>query len=400
MNLSIRNLAGIASKPAKHIIGLMSGTSLDGLDIALCEVRGSGEDTSVELIQFETSPYSHEIKKKLKKISSVTRVSLEQVCLMHTWLGDYHGKLILETLDKWGLEPDEIDCIASHGQTIYHAPFIQHQKKGIPNTTLQIGDGDHIARKTGILTISDFRQKHTAAGGEGAPMVSLVDRILFSHEKENRVLLNIGGIANFTWLPALRKNHQPSITTDTGPGNTIIDAAAQEYFDRDFDKDSKIAKKGTVNHEALGLFKSHPYFGKQMPKTTGPEVFNLDWVNKTLRENLVSISKPEDLVATLTRFSAETIAEAILKMQEIDETAVIYVSGGGIHNPLMMEWSQEIMGGFNIKNFKEIGFDPDAKEAVLFAVLANETLSGSGFAIDECSNGNEPVNFGKISFPC
>lgn len=399
MNPSVKNLADIASKPVKNIIGLMSGTSLDGLDIALCEIRKSGKDTTLKLTEFETCPYDPKTRKRLQKISSVPQVSLEEVCLLHTWLGDYHGELILQTLDKWKLNPAEIDCIASHGQTIYHAPLIQHKQKGIANATLQIGDGDHIARKTGILTISDFRQKHTAAGGEGAPMVSLVDRILFGHEREDRILLNIGGIANFTWLPASKNTDRSSITTDTGPGNTLIDAAVQELFSKDFDKDSNIAKKGTVNKKALSIFKSHTYFQKPMPKTTGPEVFNLDWVKKTLAEKSLTISAPEDLVATLTRFSAETIADTILKIPGLDKSAAIYVSGGGLHNPLLINWIQERLPGHSIRNFKEIGFNPDAKEAVLFAVLANEALSGTGFEIDIQPDVNQKVNFGKISFP-
>lgn len=399
MNHSIKKLAETASKPIRNIIGLMSGTSIDGLDIALCEVRGSGADTRVELIQFETCAYDSTVKKRLKGISSVAEVSLEEVCLVHSWLGEYHGEMILKTLDQWGLEAEEIDCIASHGQTIFHAPIIQHKQQGIPNSTLQIGDGDHIARKTGILTISDFRQKHTAAGGEGAPMVSLVDRILYGHKSEHRILLNIGGIANFTFLPATTSSNKKSITTDTGPGNTLIDAAAQEFFSLDYDEDSRIAKRGTVNREALAVLKSHEYFSRPMPKTTGPEVFNLSWVKHILDDHSIEIPKEDDLVATLSRFSAETIAESIASLPELDDETVIYVSGGGIHNPLLMQWISELLPSHPVRTFKEIGFDPDAKEAVLFAVLANETLSGVGFEMETESGTYENVNFGKISFP-
>ena len=395
MNPAIEKMARMARKQPKYIIGLMSGTSLDGLDIALCEVKDSGLDTQVSLTHFGTASYNNETKKRLKAISSVPEVSMEEVCLLHSWLGNYHGQLILDALADWDIAPAEIDCIASHGQTIYHAPKIQHRQEDMPNATLQIGDGDHIAQTTGILTISDFRQKHTAAGGEGAPMVSFVDRVLYTDETEDRILLNIGGIANFTYLPASGQ----TITTDTGPGNTLIDAAAQQYFSKDFDRDGAIAKIGAVNKKAVKALKADPYFRKPLPKTTGPEVFNLQWVDKLLYNAGVTDISPRDLIASLTRLSAETIADAINNILDEGQEPTIYVSGGGIHNPMMRNWIDELLPSCQLKNFADIGFDPDAKEAVLFAVLANEMLAGDGFPMD----GNDPesprINFGKISFP-
>lgn len=400
MNPAIKKLAEIATKPAKTIIGLMSGTSLDGLDIALCEIQGSGEDTEVKLKEFKSQSYDSKTKKRLRTISSVSEASLQEVCLLHSWLGNFHGELILETLQKWKINSSEIDCIASHGQTIYHAPKIQHGQKDMPNSTLQIGDGDHIAHKTGILTISDFRQKHTAVGGEGAPMVSFVDRLLYTDDTEERILLNIGGIANFTYLPARNNVKNTTITTDTGPGNTLIDTAMQKHFSQDFDKDGKIARQGSINGTALKALKSDPYFQQPLPKTTGPEVFNLHWVNKQFKKADIDKLTPEDLVTTLTRLSAETIADSIQKVLTGDQHPVIYISGGGMHNPVLIEWIQELIPPQSeIKSFDTIGFDPDAKEAVLFAVLANEMLSGDGFPLGGNTSDNKRINFGKISFP-
>lgn len=399
MNPSIKKLAAVADKPVRHIIGLMSGTSLDGLDVALCKLQGSGPDTRVELLEFDTHPYSLKLKNRLKEISSKPKVSLEEVCLMHTKLGEVHGQMILDSLKSWDNQTADIDCIASHGQTIFHAPQTQHKQADIPNTTLQIGDADHLAMKTGILTISDFRQKHTAAGGEGAPMVSLVDRILFEDKEEDRVLLNIGGIANFTWLPSAESEAAGIITTDTGPGNTLIDAVAQEFFSKEFDEDSRIAREGSVDNRVLAALKKHEYFQQSMPRTTGPEVFNLPWVRKVLNQNKLPMPDPVDLMATLTRFSAETIVEAMQEIPSFNSSTVIYTSGGGMHNPLLMEWIRELLPGFRVSSFKEIGFDPDAKEAVLFAVLANEMLAGEGFVMDSNSADGSKINFGKISFP-
>lgn len=399
MNPSIEKLSGIASKSTRKIIGLMSGTSLDGLDIALCNIRHSGEETEVEVLNFKTFPYDEETRTQLKEITSVQQVSLEQVCILNAWLGDLHGELILKALNKWDQSAGDIDCIASHGQTIYHAPRNQHLREGKPNATLQIGDGDHIAHRTGIVTISDFRQKHTSAGGEGAPMAGLVDDLLFRDADENRILLNIGGIANLTWLPAGKNSGHPALTTDTGPGNTLIDAAVQKYFAKSYDRDGQIAETGNIDRKLLNALKDHPYFKLPWPKTTGPEVFNLAWVLETLSSEQIAIPEPEDLVTTLTRFSAETIGEAIHKLEDSKETVHIYVSGGGIHNPILMKWLKDHLPGYKINNFKKLSFDPDAKEAVLFAVLANETLAGKGFMMNRTEQVNQRVNFGKISLP-
>ncbi|HKK47081.1 MAG TPA: anhydro-N-acetylmuramic acid kinase [Balneolaceae bacterium] len=399
MNPSIKKILETASKEAKLIVGLMSGTSLDGLDIALCEIRGSGRGTKVTLKDFETKTYPDNIKEHLKDITSVSRVSLEQVCLMHSLLGNYHGRLILEALEKWNVSPEDIDCIASHGQTIYHAPKIKHNREEMPNATLQIGDGDHIARTTGILTISDFRQKHTAAGEEGAPLAAFVDQMLYTHKTETRILLNIGGISNFTYLPARSIASQQTITTDTGPGNTLIDAAMQKYFFRDFDEDGAVAKKGTVDSNALRALKADPFFQKPLPKTTGPEVFNLEWVNQRLKKAGGGNLSPENLIATLCRLTAETIADSIRNILHEDTRPVVYSSGGGIHNPTLFGWLKELLQDCTFKDFERIGPDPDAKEAVIFAVLANEMLSGPGFPLDPNNNRSKKLNFGKISFP-
>ncbi|WP_445664504.1 anhydro-N-acetylmuramic acid kinase [Fodinibius sp. AD559] len=396
MNSAIQKLYDITQKPNRIIIGLMSGTSLDGLDIALCQINGSGKTTEVELKNFETISYDPKFKKRLKSITSVPKASMEEVCLLHSRLGNYHGKLILEALEKWGIDSTQIDCIASHGQTIYHAPKSQHNQPDMPNATLQIGDGDHVAHKTGILTVSDFRQKHTAAGGEGAPMAAFVDQMLFTHDTKERILLNIGGIANFTYLPP-HTSDKKSITTDTGPGNTLIDNAVQKYFDEDFDKDGRIAKQGSVDPTVLKALKSDPYFQKSLPKTTGPEIFNLNWIEKQLSKMGITDLPSDNLVATLTQLSAETIAEAIQKVNLQNIQTAIYVSGGGLHNPILIEWIDELLPNCTIRNFEEIGFDPDAKEAVIFAILANEMLAEEGFLIN--TDSEKKVNFGKISFP-
>lgn len=396
MNPSIKKLADLAEKKRRNIIGLMSGTSLDGLDIALCEILESGKNTTVELLEFVTIPYSEKIRKELKKISSVEDVKLKEISYWHTRLAQLHSEIILKALGDWQIKPQEVDCIASHGQTIYHYPARDQADKREPvNNTLQIGDGDHIAANTGILTISDFRQKHVAHGGEGAPMAGLVDQILFTHPTETRILLNIGGIGNFTYLPP-KESREKSFTTDTGPGNTLIDALTMHFFKKPFDEDGEIALMGSVNNALLDELLKDSWFDETSSKTTGPEYFNLEWMRKKVDSIGMSVDEilPEDLVRTSSELTAKTITDNIKKYIDEGESATLYASGGGVHNPYVMKRIKEQLPGIDINDIEELGISADAKEAVLFAVLANEMLVGEGFEM-----GGKKVNFGKISFP-
>ena len=402
MNPSIKKLAEIAGFESRTIIGLMSGTSLDGLDIALCNVSGSGANTTVNLSHFTTKTYSEYHKSHLKKITSIEKVNLSEICWQHTWLARYHAELILEALEEWGIDPEEVDCIASHGQTIYHFPAREQQE--FPrslNSTLQIADGDQIAAKTGIMTISDFRQKHTAHGGEGAPMAALIDRLLFGHENESRILLNIGGIANYTYLPANNMSGERSFTTDTGPGNTLIDNLAYIYFQKQFDEDGLIAASGNINRKLLDVLLDDVWFQAEESKSTGPEYFNFNWLTERAEQAGINLKKirPDDQLATVTELSAITIGEAIKDEISDFKDCTIYVSGGGAHNNYLMLRLKEHLKGAEFKNFSDLGFDPDAKEALIFAVLANEMIAGEGFGFEGENGSTKKVNFGKISFP-
>lgn len=401
MNSNLESLYKIAQKPTRTIIGLMSGTSLDGLDVALCEISGSGEETKVNLMQFNTVDYSDDIKSEIRSVFAKQTIDFQKLVLLNEWIGALHADMILECLTRWDISPEKVDLIASHGQTVFHAPKILHQQEKFPNATLQIGDGDHIAVKTGIITLSDFRQKHVAAGGEGAPLAVYGDYFLFSKKGDNRIMLNMGGISNFTYLPA-SSNPEEVFVTDTGTGNTLIDAFTKLYFpNKSYDKDAEIAKKGIVNKVLLTSLKSDDFFTKPFPKTTGPELFSVEYVTKAQAvSNTQNISIP-DLLATLTRFSAETIAEAIHTAISNTiytvENFTIYMSGGGAHNPLLAEWLKELLP-CQFSTTDTLGISGDAKEAILFAILANETVSGgtSDFGIRK---GIPSVSMGKISFP-
>jgi anhydro-N-acetylmuramic acid kinase len=397
MHQNIQQLYDIAKKPSRKVLGLMSGTSLDGLDIALCALEGAGKATKLSLLNFATVPYDNAMKEEILSIFSKASVSLEKLTLMNPWVALQNAAMINQTLASWGIQPSEIDLIASHGQTIYHAPKSLHPDDAFGPATLQIGDGDHLAVHTGIITISDFRQKHIAAGGEGAPLAVYGDYLLCTDTIENRLLLNIGGIANYTYLPANGKLDQV-FSSDTGPGNTMMDAFMRTHFNAAYDKDGLVAKKGNINEALLKAMKANSFFNVPLPKTIGPELFNLGFIeNAQIVFGTKDISK-EDIMATLNRLTAETIVEAIHMHVPSTEKYTLYTSGGGMHNQLVIEHIQSLLPHTIIKSSEAIGIHPDAKEAILFAILANECVAGEPMY----AGGNAtkiPVTMGKISFP-
>ena len=393
LNHNLQHLFSIAQKPSKMGIGLMSGTSLDGLDIALCKFTGTGLSTHFDLVQFITIPYPDDFKLEVQQVFARRNTDLEKVTLLNAYIGSYHAELILQTLGQWEVDPQEVDFIASHGQTIYHAPQRLHQHKNYPNATLQIGDGDHIAVKTGILTISDFRQKHIAAGGEGAPLALYGDVLLGNKTGQNRVLLNIGGIANLTWLPG-DGDFNRVLCTDIGPGNTLIDAACRKYFDKPFDEDSVIAYKGRVNDDLLTALLSHSFFDEKAPKTTGPELFNLAMVAEAQQRSGTRQISGEDLICTLSAFTAASIA-GFVKENIAGDHVKIFTSGGGARNPFVIGELKKLLPQAAIEDSSLLGINPDAKEAILFALLGNEALCGEPIRIGV----NPAVLMGKFCFP-
>ncbi len=400
MNPQLERLYQLAQKPERRIIGLMSGTSLDGLDVALCRVSGSGPQTRVVVEQFTTIPYDETFKESIRAVFARKQVDFELLTLLNAQIGQQHGRWVADCLRDWNVAAETVDLVASHGQTVYHAPEKQHQRTGYPNATLQIGDGDHIAAETGIITLSDFRQRHIAHGGEGAPLAVYGDYFVFSQAGENRILLNMGGIANFTYLPG-SLDASVVFTTDTGPGNTILDAYARSFTGKPYDEDGQLAARGRVSDDLLHALLDQPFFSQQFPKTTGPEVFNTAYVRDAQQRSQTGCLSAEDMMATLTRFSAETIARAIdqalSNLPAVDRTVRVYMSGGGAHNPVLTRTIEALLPGCTFAKTDDLGIAGDAKEAVLFAVLANEAVAGSGTSFGD-RQGVPSVSMGKISF--
>lgn len=397
MNYNIARLQKISDKTSRRIIGLMSGTSLDGLDIALCKITGSGKSTRVKLEDFKTVNYEQNFRDRVLEVFARQQIAFRALTELNAWIGLQHGEMINRTLRSWKVTPASIDAIASHGQTVFHAPARITPGARI-NSTLQIGDGDHLSVATGIITISDFRQKHIAAGGEGAPLAVYGDYLLFSDSSENRIMLNIGGIGNFTYLPA-SQDPKKVFVTDTGPGNTMIDQWVRSRRPSlPYDLDAEIALAGSVNWPLLEELLANDFFQLPFPKTTGPEQFNLQYLSDAQARTGTSLLSFEDVAATLTMFSARSVSEAIARSIRKVRKPAIYMSGGGAHNPLMVRWIKEFLPEATFALADDLGISGDAKEAVLFAVLANETLAGG-----KVNFGNRrtvpSVSMGKISFP-
>lgn len=393
-------LASFAKKKERIILGLMSGTSIDGLDLALCRFSGFGEHVEYEVLNHKTCSYSKEQRDILRFLATEESVRMEDVCIYHTELSYWHALMVNKSLNEWGVKADEVDLISSHGQTIRHAPKRIHQKPNLANSTFQLGEPDHLARLTGIITISDLRQKHIAAGGEGAPLAVYGDHILFSDPDEYRILLNIGGIANLTVLDPDEHNRDLPLTFDTGPGNTLMDLFVRKYFaPMTYDAGGTLALQGAVIPQFLKALKFNEYFRQAPPKTTGPELLSENFLNEAMRNAGIDEFDPKDLLATLNRFTSDTIADSIEMFVKPSKDFVVYVSGGGAHNKLLMQNLAVRLHNARVADFSELGVHPDAKEALFFAALANELVCGQQLPVQKEDGSYTKTSLGKISLP-
>ena len=387
MNPDLQYLYEISNLSERKIIGLMSGTSLDGLDIALCTIKGSGRSVSVHVDAFSTYNYTAQIRNDIRQVFSKKDGMLEDVCQLNKSIAELHADMVLSALKNWDVKTESIHLIASHGQTIFHSPQINSN-----NSTLQIGDGDHLAFKTGIITISDFRQKHIAAGGEGAPLALYGDYLLTGNETEDVVWLNIGGIANLTFISGRK---QKIISTDAGPGNTLMDVWMRKYYQEPMDGNGMIASSGIADEMLLEQLCQHTWFSQPISKTCGPENFNIDYVEKTLNNTTGAISH-QDVMATLNQLTSKCIADVINGLTT--DTFKLFISGGGLHNKQLIENIRIMLPSAQVQSAFPFRINPDAKEAVLFALLANEMVAGTPEVW--LNAGIFPaVSFGKISSP-
>jgi anhydro-N-acetylmuramic acid kinase len=391
----------LRAKPTQIAIGLNSGTSYDGIDAALVELVGAGATTRVKVLAFENFRFESVDRQKIKELFDPQTAGVDRVCVMNYYLGELFAEAVLQLIDHAGLKPEEVDFIGSHGQTIYHIPEPVAEGGRAIRATLQIGEPAVIAERTGILTVADFRVRDVAAGGQGAPLTAYADYLLFGQDRQTRLIQNIGGIGNVT-LVGGAVPFEAILAFDTGPGNMIIDEVVNIVTSGQlaYDQDGLMAAQGKVCADLLTELLTHPYLAKQLPKTTGREEFGVAFTKGVWAAgNNRKLSK-EDLVATVTAFTVESIAGSyerfIYPRYRPDE---VIIGGGGAYNATLIKWLQKRLAPLPVLRHEDFGISSDAKEAILFALLANETLHGIPANVPSATGARHPVVLGKVVLP-
>jgi len=359
-----------------RVAGIMSGTSLDGIDVAIVEIRGKASES----VGFHSVSYPKRIREALLGVSDC-EAHTGEIARLHYLLPVLYADAFNATCKRFRMPSDSVELIGCHGQTIFHGA----------GCTLQIGDGSVLRERTGIPVVSDFRAADIAAGGKGAPLVPFVDYRLLRHPKKGRVAVNIGGIANITVIPPSATPEEVS-AFDTGPGNMVIDQLVSRFTGgrQTYDRDGKMSSRGVVNGDLLAELIKDPYYRQAPPKTAGREQYGRDFVEKLVAKGL----KEDDLVATATALTAASIAEGIYRYSGIDE---VIVSGGGVHNLTLMRFLRAELPEMRLVSSAEHGINPDAKEAIAFAILAYETWWERPSNLPSATGARHPVVLGKIS---
>lgn len=373
----------------KYAIGLMSGTSLDGVDACLVAIDGASRDTSLSLLKFATFPYDQEIKTKILAASEIASSNVAMICALNFELGEIYSKAVSDLCALAGFDSSKLDFVANHGQTIHHMPI------GMRQSTLQIGESSVIAYDHHVDVIDNFRVMDIAAGGQGAPLVPFSEIVLYTHKEKTRILLNVGGISNITYLPANAAFHEVE-ACDVGPGNMIIDEFMRRFYHLPYDEGGRIAAQGVVDQAMVEFCLNQPFFSQARPKSCGREQFGLPFVELLLEK--FHHLKPEDFVASATMFTAQAIASQIAMFygdKVIDE---LLVAGGGAHNATLLTMLREAMPQVIVMTQEEIGYSSDAKEAIAFAILGYETLHRRYSNVKSATGAKCDVILGKVTF--
>ncbi|MFA5404728.1 MAG: anhydro-N-acetylmuramic acid kinase [Ignavibacteria bacterium] len=388
------NLIQLIKKKERKVIGILSGTSVDAVDIVLLNIKNSGIHSTIQVLDFQSFKIVNNLKQYILKCSRKNENNVEDICKINFIIGRLFAEKINEFLKSRSISAKTIDLIGSHGQTIYHIPRYFNEFGIKTKATFQIGDPSVIANLTGIVTVGDFRNADVAVDGDGAPLVPYLDYILFTDKYKSRILINIGGIANLTYLIKNCKIDEV-IAFDSGPGNMLIDGLCREFFGMEYDKDSKIALKGNVNKNLFEyICREDEYFKRKPPKSTGREYYG-----KTFLKKIINKSKKickEDIIRTVTEYTAYSIYYNIKHFTKNSNVSEILVSGGGAENIVIMNSLKSYFNFSDVKKLKYKGITTENKEAVLFAVLANETISQNYNNVPSATGAKKKVLLGKI----
>ena len=396
-------LEALSAKGIHRVVGMMSGTSVDGVDAALIELSREGGAPRVKLLAFENIPYPQGVRERVFELFRPETSTVDRIGYMNFLLGELYARAALSVIAKAGLTSADVDLIGSHGQTIWHEPEAR-ETDGMPiRYTVQIGEGAVIAARTGIPTVSDFRVADMAVGGQGAPLVPFSEYLLYRREDESILLQNIGGIGNMTVLPAGATPEQV-FAFDTGPGNMIIDAVAAAISGGRLkcDVNGGIAARGKVDEELLARLQKDEYYARRPPKTTGRERFGTQYAQRILDDRARHPISDEDLLATVTYLTAWSIFDACERFAlPVCKPAEMIVGGGGSYNKTLLKDLSGLFGtrGIAVRTQEDLGFNSDAKEAVAFALMADCFVRGEANVLPSVTGASAASVMGKLSLP-
>lgn len=377
------------------VIGLISGTSTDGIDAALVDIKGKGLNSRLELIAYKTYPYPRGLKKRI--IDASTKGRVDEICHLNFYLAELFSDAAKAIVRDAKIKIENVALIGSHGQTIHHIPEAKKEGKFLVRSTIQIAEPSVIAERTGITVVADFRPRDIAAGGEGAPLTPYLHYILFNQPKKSTVVVNIGGISNITYIPD--RDFNKIAAFDTGPGNMLIDALVHSLTNgkKGIDKGGAIASKGNINDYLISHLMSHPFINKRPPKTTGREAFGSVMLKDVLRIIKNKKISAKDAIATVTAFTAfsivHNIKRFILSRGDVD---AIFVGGGGSRNKTILKLMQEAIDAIPVFVFEDVGYNSKAIEAMAFALFAYETIQNIPSNVPTATGASYPVVMGKI----
>jgi len=390
---------GLFGQQDRIVAGVMSGTSMDGVDVAVVRLSGSGTSLEVEALGARTFAMDPELATVLNKNVSEETSTVRDIALLNGRLAHVYAGAIRETLLDLDVPFNELHLIGSHGQTLYHQGTAVHLAGKSVSGTLQIGDASVLANLLQVPVVGDFRLADMALGGQGAPLVPYFDFINFRSETEGRLLLNLGGIANFTVLPA-NCTLGEVVAFDTGPANVIVDGLAARLLGAAYDRNGELATSGHVNEELLDELLLEPYFLLSPPKSTGRELFSKTYIDALIVRASEFRLNDADLFATATALSYHSVTQAWKRFVAPDTPIHrLIVAGGGVHNSAIMRGLRSEFGDILVETTAEHGIDPDAKEAICFAVLAHETLNGVHTNVPSATGASKTTILGKICLP-
>ena len=393
----MKQLIELFKKKSRLVIGLMSGTSVDGIDASIAEIEGSGTGMRMRQIDFITVPFPEGFKELVLRNSQTGTSDVADIARLNFLIAQLYADTVRRLCSHAGVKTRDVDLIGSHGQTIHHLPRPERMFGKDVSATLQIGDPSVLAKLTGILTVGDFRVGDIALGGQGAPLVPYFDYILFRSDEKSRALLNIGGISNITYLPK-GCGTRDVLAFDTGPGNMIVDRLMKKMFNRDFDEGGAIAMSGTIQGDMIDWLMADEFVRMAPPKSTGRERYGDPFVTSLLEK--YGGRRNEDVIATVSEFTPVSVyANYLLFLKTKGGIDELFVSGGGAHNRHMLDSLKNHFSGVSVAAAEDIGISADAKEALCFAVLANELISGNPANLPSVTGASRGTLLGKICLP-